>query len=188
MATLSGQARKIVAIILLVASIGALFAVVVLPIMTLYQSRALELAERHEQAQQFRAVGMRKDMLGVALSDRQTQLESTEFLLQEPKSPLATAALQRRVDAIVERAGGTVSSTRVLPDTEHGEFTEVGITVRFASPTVALQRILYGLESSVPWVMLDKITIRSRGDTNLKQNAALDIQLNVTGLISADKT
>ena len=89
--------------------------------------------------------------------------------------------------AVVTGSGGSLTSTQVLSTVaEHG-LRRITINVRMAVSTGALQRVLYELESNLPYLMTDDIIILSRGAQRRRQVPSgldlLDVRFNLSGFM-----
>ena len=113
------------------------------------------------------------------------QGDSDRYLIGGASATLAAALLQKRIESIVERSGGRLSSTQVLPPETGQDFVRVAIRAHLALDTPTLQQVLYELESQPPLLIIDDLTVISRGglETHRPHGAPvnLDVQLRLLG-------
>lgn len=93
------------------------------------------------------------------------------------KLTVASAEFQRRVTAAVARAGGAVLSSQVEKQEPKGLATGVELTVECDIDQNGLQRLLYELESKPPFLFVEAMNIRARGET---RNAEADQRLRAS--------
>ena len=84
---------------------------------------------------------------------------------------LVAAELQNLVRTIVERNGGRLESTQILPPVNEAAFRRVTLRVRMSVGVEGLFRILYDLESMLPYLFVDGLDIVSRERRGGRQSA-----------------
>jgi hypothetical protein len=140
------------------------------------------------------AVRIRSDTLA-SLRDRLTALEpdsldpitgAAGLYLPGATAAIAGAALQRVITASVEEAGGRVAETEVAP-AEASEDASGGVDLRVSLDTdiVGLQRILFKLETGLPILILDDLSIQApetMGEAG-SPNPVLHVVMRVRGYL-----
>jgi general secretion pathway protein M len=110
-------------------------------------------------------------------------------LIEATNAPLAAAGLQSSVKAIFETAGGQVRSVQDLPTTRIGSFHQVTIRLDVAVATEGLQKALYRIESSQPYMFVDNLAIRAPEPQRMPgprpAGNELSVRLEVYGYIRA---
>ena len=105
---------------------------------------------------------------------------------------IAAADVQRTVDEIVEKAGGRVVESQILP-VEQGEDPAHRIDLRasFEADIDAFQEALYNIETHLPMMMVKSLSARSfvtRGSGEPdEENPVLQISLVVSGFWTAQE-
>ncbi len=168
---LSPRARKGVAVGLLVALILAVFSFLILPAWQTYAENREAIADEQYRLSRLRAMSLRRPDLLRAESDLRRRQTEAGQIMQERSAPLAAAALQERVKAVVESSGGSVSSARVLPAVAAGAFQRVTVNVRLSLSNEALQTVIFELESAIPYLVIDNVIINSRRGRGRARNA-----------------
>lgn len=94
---------------------------------------------------------------------------------------VAAAELQRRIASEVTKAGGAVVSSRVERSANPEAGRDLRLAVEFEIAQGDLQALLYRLESSTPFVFVEKLALRSRTDA---PETAAQPRLRVALLVS----
>jgi len=97
-----------------------------------------------------------------ALKNLHQQLRQGKFFIGASNPELAAAELQKRVKTIVTEAQGKLVSTQKVDTEEEGPTREIKVKVRMKGDVDALSRVLHKLESQLPIVNINNVSIRSR--------------------------
>jgi general secretion pathway protein M len=103
-------------------------------------------------------------------------------LLDGPSLTVAGASLLQRVNAIIVGLGGSVQSSQVDAATLAKEDT-VSLLINCELEQSGLQKLLFSLETSTPFVFVDQLDIQAPPASNVNDNRP--IPLRVTMNISA---
>ena len=179
--------RRILATTLLLLAIVVPIRLVLVPIYNSYIHNRDAIARYQDNIGRYSRLSSQLTELQSAVGNLKQTDELTPFVFPEESEPLAAAALQQRVKAVVTGSGGSLTSTQVLSTVaEHG-LRRITINVRMAVSTDALQRVLYELESNLPYLMTDDIIILSRGAQRRRQVPSgldlLDVRFNLSGFM-----
>lgn len=113
------------------------------------------------------------------------QGDSGRYLIRGASATLAAAALQKRIESLVERKGGRLGSTQVLPLETGQDFVRVAIRVHLALDTSTLQQVLYELEGQPPLLIVDDLVVIARDGHSTHRTRGnpvnLDVQLRLSG-------
>jgi general secretion pathway protein M len=94
--------------------------------------------------------------------DRVRSNKDIENYYFEAKTPaLAGAEVQRRVQQMVESAGGQVTSTQVLPSPADEQLPKVRVRTQIKGNTDALLDVLYQIEQARPFLFVDQLSVRA---------------------------
>ena len=164
-------------LLLLVAGGGALASLDVL------QTKRLEL-----DALQTQLDNLTRRQAPSPSSDAETKISVQPFL-EEENFALAANALQRRIVGLIEESEGKLLTVGVDPpitgDEELARRVSVQVTAELTNES--LQKVLYDLEKSVPFVFVDTFGVsrKQTGDGNEPAEAQseppLSVSLSVTG-------
>ena len=105
--------------------------------------------------------------------------------LSQPNAGRAAAALQESVKSLVDAGGGKLLSTRMLPIQEEGSFYRVAAQVRLQADTETVGPVLYGLESHLPYLFLDELTVVARSVRRVRGGGTPSIPLDVSVEVAA---
>ncbi|MGH6800416.1 MAG: type II secretion system protein GspM [Methylocella sp.] len=105
--------------------------------------------------------------------------------LEGPTVTIAGAALQQRVVAAVRDAGGHVLSSQVDLQGSQAKQGYVSLSVNCEVGQSALQKLLYDLESGMPFLFIDQLVVQmpqSSGGAGVGTEAArMRVQIDVSG-------
>lgn len=191
MARLTKGQSRLIAIALLVFVIGGLYRGVAVPAWRTYTQNNEEIELHRDRIQRFTRIAANQATLEKQVRDLEQRQDLKRYMLNQESTTLAAAALQERVKAIVEESGGKLASTRVLPAEEQGTFSKVAVSVRMTVSTEALQKVLYELESALPYLFIDDLAILARRSRRARRNEVvaqnLDVRFALAGFMRAGR-
>ncbi len=97
--------------------------------------------------------------------------------LEGPTVTVAGAALLQRVAAAVTNAGGTIQSSQVDVTGREAKDGYVGLIVSCEMEQPALQKLLYDLESGMPFLFVDQLDVQVPQTTTHDEAAAGKIRV-----------
>lgn len=123
--------------------------------------------------------------------DTMRAVNGRRFYLTNTAPNLAAAELQDLVRAAIENNGGRITTIQTAQPRDNGHFREIGVNVQLFANTPNLQKILYALETQVPYTVVENITIRPlnafRGFKPAPGNEPeVSVLLDVTGFAFAE--
>ena len=168
--------------------------VVIGPLWERYTSKREVIAELESQLVRFEAISEREPLLANKLAELKKRLERSGLMIEAKSATLASASLQERIKQVVAASGGTLASTQVLFGKADGEIQRVSVNARMTGSVAEVQSSLYGLESTLPVLVVDDLLIvtrraraRQRGQDN-EIEALLDTRFQVTGFYDTRTT
>jgi len=121
-------------------------------------------AERIEEAefklQKLRKVAEEKGYWLRRLEEIKQQGQAEGRLISRDTAALASADLQTLIKEAVNRAGGELISTQVIPERKEEQFTRVAVKLRMTGSTQMLRDVLYAFESGHPLLFVENLNIR----------------------------
>lgn len=99
------------------------------------------------------------------------------------KDTIAMAEFQRRVEASAAKAGGTVISRQVERADTETKNPDIELTIECDFDQPGLQRFLYDIESSTPFIFVDKLDLRTRNESDGRARA--EPRLRVSARLSS---
>lgn len=151
-----------------------------------YDEAANQSADRIERYQ--RLIDSRP-VLEKRLKSLRQDLRKRKYFVAAANQELAAAQLQNRVKKVVIGAGGKLISTQKVDADKEGEVGAIKIKVRMKGDVETLSKVLHDLEGSLPILMVQDISIRSRRTVkgrrkNRVEGYELDVNFGLVGYLS----
>ncbi|MBK8208939.1 MAG: type II secretion system protein M [Rhodospirillales bacterium] len=172
------------------AAIALPYRMVVAPLQESYQELSDQAASRRDMLGRYQRLADSREQLRQRLQTlRDNPAAQAGFLTGESET-LVAAELQNLVRSIVERGGGRLESTQIMPPITDGVFRRVTLRVRMSADVDGLFRILYDLESMLPYLFLEGLDIVSRERRGMRQSpqpgsSTLSVSYDVFGYMRA---
>ena len=183
--------NRLLALGLLLLSLGLVYLAVLHPLWRAFYSNRERIADYQDRIARFEGIAAKRPALEQRVRKLRRQRKLIRYTLNAQSPTLAAALLQDRVKSIVEGNGGRLTSTRILPVSNTGAFFQVAINVQMRVSTRALQDVLYGLESGAPYLLIENLTILSRGRRIYRRAqdtpAELDVTFDLSGLMASKR-
>ena len=152
-----------------------------------------EISGLSEQLDRFERVAARRSQYEAVLQELQRNRSDESLFLAGTDFNEAAAGMSERLNQMVrtqaEDTCQIVSRQPVRPRVEE-RFQRVTVNARMRCNIEDLTRILYSLETGVPMIMAEELTVikprtrrRSSGDQPVQQNVLLDIRFNMSGYL-----
>ena len=178
------QQRALAVGLLLLAVIAALL-VLVGPIVLFHRHYDVAIEETSSRLELYRRVAAQAPDLRAAL-DVMKQRDGRRFFLKNTAPNLAGAELSDLVRATIENNSGRITTSQSPAPREDARFRQTFVTVQFFATTPALAKILAALDTQVPYVVVDNLTIRPlNAFRGFKPAAGQEPELNVQMDVSA---
>jgi len=177
---------RVLALVLAIVVLAAVLAGASSMVSRVREGRA-QIEERLEQIARFERLALDARALEAAIADLDAGGRSAELLVSAPSDRVATAELQQMLKSTVGRAGGTLTSARVLESASLDAFRKVGIEVRASLGTRGLRDTLHQLEGGAPMLLVENLVIvsrrapRRRGASTRAQT--LDVRFRLVGFM-----
>jgi general secretion pathway protein M len=118
------------------------------------------LEELEFKLQKMRKIAAEKDFWLNRLEEIKKQGKSEGRLIARDTAALASADLQTLIKEAVNRAGGELISTQVIPERKEEQFTRVAVKLRMTGSTQVLRDVLHSFESGHPILFVENLNIR----------------------------
>jgi general secretion pathway protein M len=163
----NNQTQRLLAVGLLILVILLLASVIIMPVV----SKGLELSEAKEslvfKLQKYERILAKKDSVLKSMAKIKAQHQEQGYFNTQNTPSLASAELQEFIKKAIVDAGGQLSSTQALSETEKDKFTLITVSVRMTGNMEILRSVLYKLETATPLIIIDQMDIRPmRGKRN----------------------
>ncbi len=165
------------ALSLLVFVIGALYLLLVSPVIEAYRSTDEASREALEQLARYEHISKTNPNRKAELEKLSKQQSRSGVYLAGDTDALAAAGLQEDVSAKIKKNGGKVRSMQILPVRTDGEFKRVSVRVQLTATLGSFARILYALESGKPYVFIDNLDVKNRRARKAKKGTEEDPEL-----------
>ena len=110
-------------------------------------------------AEAFRLASADLGKLEESLSELSRQPSHTRSYLSGDSEALVAAQLQNVVKQTVERAGGLLDSTLIVPVETTGQFRRITVRIRMSGTIESVFLVLHDLESKEPYLFIDQVDI-----------------------------
>lgn len=184
-------ASRGLALALLVALVAVIYAVAVQPLIDDYAETMQSIDQMSALLQRYRGTAANLAPLQAELAQVQQRQGARDGLFAGTNDTLVAAQLQGRLRSAVEAARGELKSTQVLPPEDDGKMRRVTVRGQMASTLGAVQRVLYDLEASSPYLFIDNLNLRVRAAERRAESPdadpILDVRFDVYGYLSSAK-
>lgn len=145
---------------LAVALLLGLVAAVAVPAFFLHERYDRVTLEAEEKIDRYRKLASHKSEHQKAL-DALKAREGTRFLLKNTSATLAGAELTDLVRPMIESNGARLSSIQPTTVKDHSGFRLYSLNIGFNATPANLQKTLYAIETSMPYMFLENVTLRA---------------------------
>jgi len=159
--------QRWIALALLIAAVLVIILVLILPVL----SKGMELNETKNnlvfRLQQYERILAKKEAVIDSMAKIKQQHEEQGYFNSQTTDALASAEMQEFIKKAIVDAGGQLSSTQALPVNNKDKFSRITVRVRMTGNSEVLRAVLYKIETSTPFIIIDQIDIRPmRGKRN----------------------
>jgi hypothetical protein len=158
-ARLTSTQQRIAAVGLLVLALLLLLCVVLAPVLLLHRHYDGVIGDLTDRLERYRRVSAQAPDLRRAL-DVMKERDGRRFYLKNTAPNLAGAELSDLVRGAIESNGGRITTSQNPGPRDEGRFKQVSVAVQFFATTPALARILQALDTQIPYLTVDNLSIR----------------------------
>lgn len=188
LATLNPQQNRRLAIAVLVAGVLAIIAVVALPVWLLNRHYDNALSEGRGTLERYTRIASTRAEVSRQLEAMRAK-EPRKYFLRGGAPSLSAAELQEAVRGVVEKAGGRLITMQPPTSKEEGRYRQVTVNVQLTANVFAMRNILSAIETNVPYLFVESLTVRSQVPHNFRPTAGAEpemfVQLDVSGYVLA---
>ena len=182
---LAPRQSRILALALLVLAVLVALGLLLAPFLLLHRHYDGAIEATQERLERYQHIAAQMPELRKALEAVRGK-DGRRFFLHNTAPNLAGAELQDLVRAAIERNAGRITTIQGAQPRDDGRFRQIGINVQLFATTANLQKILFGLETQTPYILIDSITVRPlNAFRGFKPAAGVDPELSVTLEVSA---
>ena len=155
-----GLRGRLLAVALLLFVICTVIAAVAVPAYVLYHRYNDAQSAAQDRIDRYRRVSTQRPDYQRAL-DLLKARESARFVLKNTAANLGGAELTDLVRQMVEANGSRLSSIQAATFKDEGGFRVYSLNVGFNATPASLQKVLYAIETSIPYLFIDNTTLRA---------------------------
>ena len=153
--------RRVLALLFLLATLAALGAVTVLPVVKRSAEFDASIADLNFRLRHYTRLIEEETPLRTQLSQLASR-QGREGLLEGEIDAIAAANLQALFKQWVQTAGGTLESTQILPGEAGDIMNRITLRAQFTGATETLQQVLYQIEYGPTMLFVDRIELRQK--------------------------
>jgi hypothetical protein len=182
-----GQGRRMALLVLFAGSV-LVVVVVGLPFWLLYRHYDQALAENAKLAERYgRIAGTRADLARQLEALRAN--EPRKLYLRSGGPALSAAEAQEALRGLIESSGGRLITMQAPTYKDEGRYRQISVNVQLTANIFALRKILNAIETNVPYLFVDNLTLRSQVPSSHRpppgQEPEIFVQLDVSGYAPA---
>lgn len=180
----SARAQRTAALALLLFVILAATALIAIPAYKLHEHYDTALESLQFRFNKLRGVAAQKSEIQKGLAAVKGE-NAARFFLKNSAPNLAGSELQDLVRASVESGGARLTSVQVAAPKEEGRYRQIVLNVQIIGNVMTLQKTLFALESTLPYVFVDTLRINSTQFRGARANPGLEPEVTIQLDISA---
>jgi general secretion pathway protein M len=151
-----------------------------------------EISELSEQLARFQRVAAQREMVEGQLQELQGRRSESNLFLEEGDFNEAAAGMSERLNQMVSVQANEscqIVSRQPVRARVVERFEKVTVNVRMRCPIEDLMRVLYALETGVPMIIVEELTVikprvrRRVGGQEDSGSADLDVRFNMSGYL-----
>ena len=177
--------RRLLALVILVLTLGGVFSVTVLPVLLANQHYQDTIAAQESRLQQLQRAAAIGDTLQPQYEQLKRWQTSDAQYLKSNSAALAAAELQRLVKRILVAKKAQVVSTQILATRQEQGFDRVSLKIRIRGELENIVQAIHVIETGDPFVFLDNVSVRASRGRRVRGQVAtlqtLDIDMELIG-------
>ena len=151
---------RVLALLLTIVVIAALWAGIAQPLMTWYGGRTDELDRLRVLARHMTEIAAREPILQQNAA-RLSGGPPASAVIDSPSDALAGATLQGLVQDCAARAGARLNSVEILPAVQRGDWRRIGLRLSVTASLPALTALLQMLQQASVTMLLDDVQLHA---------------------------
>ena len=178
-----GYLSRAAALALLLVVSLVIYAVAVAPLIAQAGRESVVLALSQERLARFQTLAAQIGELERAY-DRVRARGPVEGLFLKASSPAtASARLQEHIKELVKSSNANITSLFALPPVAKEDHRRIGLRVLMTVDPTSLQRILHGIETAEPVLIVEKLYVRARTARSVNVVRDLDVEIEIVGFL-----
>ena len=182
--SLSPVMRRVLAVAILLALAGLVWAAAIRPLVGLAADRRADIAALSARLAHLETVVARRPKLERRSHERERQLAAAGGVWREASGTAVAAAVQDLVRKAVGAAGGRVESSAPAPEAVEHDFRRVSVHFTSEGTLDTLTRTLAAIAASRPALFADRLRIAAPEGTPANAPPVLRFDLDVSGYLA----
>ena len=158
-AKLPPSRQRALAVALLDVAVLLALSLLLVPLVLLHKHYDDTIAALSDRLERYRRVAAQAPEYRKAL-EAMRERDGRRFFLKNTAPNLAGAELQELVRSAIEGNGGRITTSQNQVPRDEGRFRQITVSVQFFASTPALQKILYAIEATPPYLLVENMTLR----------------------------
>jgi type II secretory pathway component PulM len=183
-AKMTPEQRRMLAIGLAVLAVVLTIAVIVAPALERHRHYDRALSDYRDQLARHLRIAATRESTEAKLSALKAKQPQRDFL-KNPNPTVAASELQDLVRTAIESSGARQISISVPPHKDEGRYRQITVNVNVTATGPALRRLLHGLETKQPRLLIENFTARQSVGTNFRpapgNEPEMFVQFDVVG-------
>jgi general secretion pathway protein L len=178
----TGWRGRLLASILALAAIAAVYLVVVAPLVEFYAERTTKIEERRMLVPRLAAAAAELPRLRARVAALHAAARARHVTLDGASDAIASANLENRIEQLAASLGATVGSTESLTAQSRGDYRRIGVRLVLSGPYDTLVKLIAALETAAPPLIVANLQIHGiLGRPGMQHSSAIDAGLDVYG-------
>lgn len=178
MIAITPKQGKIIALVILMLAVTTVMAAVIVPVVLLHRYYDATIEDKTMQLSRYYKIASMSGDLRKNISEIKLK-GSAGYYLKSTNPSLAAAEMQELAKGAIESNGGKLTSIQILPYKDESSYRRITVNLQFTGSLGALKKILYALESSRPYLLIENFTVRSSTSFTGRAAPNIDPELNV---------
>lgn len=157
---LSPTQNRMLALSILLLGVVAIFSLIAIPAWVFHSRYDQAIADYQDKVIRFRRFAEQGPLIQAEI-DKVKSLNTKRFFMKSNNPALAASEMQELVRQFIESRRGKLMSMQILPPKEEGRYRRIGLVVQANVTALALQQILYGIDTREPYVFIDVMSVRA---------------------------
>lgn len=165
--------HRLLALLLLAAVMALFFSAVYFPLQRAHQHYDEAIVDIQDRTERYLRVAAQKPLIEQNLGELKRR-NASRFYLKASAPALAAAELQQMAQAVLDGHALKVESTQIVAHKDDLPRRKVTVNFRLRGQLEPIQHALYDLESTMPYLFLDNVAIRSTTVRNFRPTPGVE--------------
>ena len=172
------------AVALFAAAVLIAVAIVAVPAWLVHRHYDVALAEATTRLDRFTRISSTRPMVTRQLEVMRAK-DTRRYFLRSGGAALSAAEAQEAVRSLIESSGGRLITMQAPVSKDDGRYRLITANVQLQANIFALRKILAAIETNVPFLFVDNITVRSQVPGNFRPQPGgepeMFVQFDISG-------